>query len=123
VGQARAVSARGVAFDLHRRFLARFIQPGWRVLEVRAGPGRFMIELAALGARVVVSDISAVQLDMNRRKVEEAGHEPSVQERRLADVRDLSAFAVDSFDGVVAYGGRSPIRSSKPIPPSPNAGG
>jgi SAM-dependent methyltransferase len=94
-----------VAFELHRRFLARFIQPGWRVLEVGAGPGRFTIELAALGARVVVSDISAVQVDLNRRKVEEAGREPSVEERRLADVRDLSAFAADSFDGVVAYGG------------------
>lgn len=38
-----------VAFELHRRFLARFIRPGWRVPEVGAGPGRFTIELAALG--------------------------------------------------------------------------
>jgi hypothetical protein len=33
-------SAR-VSLELHRRFLARFIRPGWRVLEIGAGPGRF----------------------------------------------------------------------------------
>ena len=48
-----------VALELHRRFLARFIRPGWRVLEIGAGPGRFTIELAALDAAVVVSDVSA----------------------------------------------------------------
>jgi SAM-dependent methyltransferase len=94
-----------VAFELHRRFLIRFIQPGWRVLEVGAGPGRFTIELATLGASAVVSDISAVQLELNRAKVARAGHEPAVEDRRLADIRDLSAFADGSFDGVVAYGG------------------
>jgi SAM-dependent methyltransferase len=94
-----------VAFELHRRFLARFIQPGWRVLEAGAGPGRFTIELAALGASVVVADISEVQLELNRTKVAEAGHEPAVEDRQLADIRDLSAFADGSFDGVVAYGG------------------
>ena len=36
----QAPSAR-VALELHRRFLARFIRPGSRVLEIGAGPGRF----------------------------------------------------------------------------------
>lgn len=61
----QAPSAR-VALELHRRFLARFIRPGSRVLEIGAGPGRFTVELAALGASVVVSDISAVQLELDR---------------------------------------------------------
>jgi len=30
-----------VSFAVHRRFLARFVRPGHRVLEVGAGPGRF----------------------------------------------------------------------------------
>jgi SAM-dependent methyltransferase len=94
-----------VAFELHRRFLSRFIQPGWRVLEVGAGPGRFTIELATLGAKVVVSDISEVQLDLNAAKVQRAGQETAVEERLLLDIRDLSAFANGTFDGVVAFGG------------------
>jgi SAM-dependent methyltransferase len=97
--------AEQVALEVHRRFLARFIQPGWRVLEIGAGPGRFTIELGRLGATVVVTDISAVQLDLNRGKVQAAGHEQAVEQRRPLDVRDLSDFADGSFDCVVAYGG------------------
>src|SRR5215472_6299994 len=51
-----------VALELHRRFLRRFVQPGWRVLEVGAGPGRFTVELARAGTSVVVSDISGFPL-------------------------------------------------------------
>lgn len=58
-----------------------------------------------LGARVVVSDISSVQLDFNRRKVAESGLSSAVEDRRIVDVRDLAAFADGSFDATVAYGG------------------
>jgi SAM-dependent methyltransferase len=94
-----------VAFELHRRFLARHVRPGWRVLEIGAGPGRFTIELAVIGATVVVADLSQVQLDLNRDRVAAAGHDGAVAERRLADIRDLSAFPDGAFDAVVAYGG------------------
>lgn len=100
----RSPAAR-VGLELHRRFLHRFVQPGWRVLEVGAGPGRFTVELAQAGAAVVVSDISAVQLELNREQVAAAGCEDAVQSRRLLDVRDLSAFADGAFDCVVVYGG------------------
>jgi ubiquinone/menaquinone biosynthesis C-methylase UbiE len=100
----QSASAR-VSLELHRRFLARFIRPGSRVLEIGAGPGRFTAELAALGASVVVSDISAVQLELNRENVLAAGCGHYVEDRLLLDVRDLSAFTDAAFDGVVAYGG------------------
>lgn len=50
----RPVNGR-VSLKVHRRFLRRFVEPGWRVLEVVAGPGRFTFELAAIGARIVVT--------------------------------------------------------------------
>jgi ubiquinone/menaquinone biosynthesis C-methylase UbiE len=90
---------------VHIRELRRFAKEGDRVLEVGAGPGRFTIELAKLGADVVVADISPRQLELNRERVEESGLEQRVTERVLADVTDLSAFADDSFDVVVCYGG------------------
>ena len=78
-----------VSFELHRRMLAEFVRPGDRVLEIGAGPGRFTIELARLGARVTVTDISPVQLALNERHVREAGCEESVERASELDVRDV----------------------------------
>ena len=92
-------------FGVHAHYLRRFVRPGDRVLDIGAGPGRFTIELARLGAEVVVADVSPGQLELNREKVAAAGLEERVRERVVADVTDLSAFADQSFDGVVCYGG------------------
>jgi SAM-dependent methyltransferase len=92
-------------FGVHAHYLRRFVNAGDRVLDVGAGPGRFTIELARLGAEIVVADVSPGQLALNREKVADAGLEGSVLERVLADVTDLSAFADASFDAAVCYGG------------------
>ncbi len=94
-----------VSFEVHRRFLAHFVRPGMRVLEIGSGPGRFTIELARLGARVVVTDISPVQLELNERYVSDAGCGAAVERWELADVCDLSRYRDAEFDAVVAYGG------------------
>jgi len=94
-----------VSLEIHQRFLAENIQPGFRVLEIGAGPGRFTISLAELGARVVVTDLSPVQLDLNREYVSEADAEGAVEDRYLLDIKDTSRFADQEFDAVVAYGG------------------
>ncbi|HEX8771144.1 MAG TPA: class I SAM-dependent methyltransferase [Acidimicrobiales bacterium] len=94
-----------VSLEMHRRFLRRWVLPGKRVLEVGAGPGRFTIELARLGCRVVASDISGVQLDLNKRHVADASLSDQVESWRCLDVRDMSELATWSFDAVVAYGG------------------
>ena len=94
-----------VSLEVHRRFLARFVHPGMRVLEVGAGPGRFTIELARARARVVVTDLSPVQLELNERYVRAAGCEAAVERRELADVCELSRYASGEFDAVLAYGG------------------
>jgi SAM-dependent methyltransferase len=97
--------ANRVNLHLHLWHLRQFIRPDDHVLDVGAGPGRFTIELARLGARVTVGDISPVQLELNRRKVQDAGCEASVVERILMDVTDLSALPSDRFDAVVCFGG------------------
>jgi SAM-dependent methyltransferase len=93
------------SFHVHRRLLEQFVSAGDEVLEVGAGPGRFTIELARLGARVTVGDASRVQLELNDRKVREAGFDASVVERKLLDIVDLKEFSTGQFDAVVAYGG------------------
>src|SRR5215467_3862454 len=64
-----------VSFEVHRRFLAPYLTKNQRVLEVGAGPGRFTTVLAEHGARVVVTDISPVQLHLNEANVAAAGFE------------------------------------------------
>jgi len=100
----RTVADR-VSLALHRRYLARFIQPGDHVLEIGAGPGRFTIELARLGARITVADISAAQIELNRGKVKAAGLDEAVVERAVVDIVDLGRYGNAAFDATVSYGG------------------
>ena len=88
----------------HVHYLRRYVGPGDRVLDAGCGPGRFTIELARIGARVVAADISPGQLDLHRRYVAAAGAEDAVEARVVADVVSLP-FADDEFDVTVCYGG------------------
>ena len=105
MGSARRAPFHRVAFHLHRHYLTKFIRIGDRVLEAGAASGRFTVELARLGATVVVTDISPGQLELNVTNIAEAGLESAVESRALADIVDLSAYADGEFDAVVCYGG------------------
>jgi SAM-dependent methyltransferase len=94
-----------VAFEVHRRFLARYLQSGQHVLEIGAGPGRFTFVLAELGVTIDVTDFSEVQLDLNRAHLDGSDAERAVMSRSILDICDASRFADASFDAVVAYGG------------------
>lgn len=94
-----------VAFEVHRRFLRRFVEPGMTVLEVGAGPGRFTGELAAIGARVEVTDISAAQVEANRNRAHERGYADAVIRWSTLDVRATEGYVDGQFDAVVAFGG------------------
>jgi SAM-dependent methyltransferase len=89
---------------IHLHYLRRFVRGGDRVLDVGAGPGRFTIELARIGASVVVADISPGQLELNRAKVAEAGVDGAVEDRVVADLLALP-FDDASFDATVCFGG------------------
>jgi ubiquinone/menaquinone biosynthesis C-methylase UbiE len=92
------------SLDVHLEYLRRYVSAGDRVLDVGAGPGRFTIELAQLGATIVVADVSPGQLEFNRLKLADAGLDAAVSDRVLADVVDLP-FDDASFDAAVCYGG------------------
>lgn len=100
-----ATVAGRVSFEVHRRLLGEYLRPGWRVLEVGAGPGRFTRVLADLGATVVVSDISPVQLRLNADHLTGTPAEAAVEARVLLDVADTARYPAGEFDAVVAYGG------------------
>ncbi len=94
-----------IKLDLHLRCLRKYVPAGGRVLEIGAGPGRFTEALAELGCRIVVNDLSPVQLKHNRQRAAERGYAPAVEQWLLADMCDLSALRGETFDAVVAFGG------------------
>ena len=97
--------AARTGFEIHCRYLRENVRDGDHVLDVGAGPGRFTIELARLGARVSVGDVSEVQLRLNEERVQAAGYDDAVVSRLKLDVCDLSMFADGEFDVVVCFGG------------------
>ena len=94
-----------VKLHVHAEALRRHVAPGAQVLEIGAGAGRFTQVLAALGASVVVADLSPVQLELNRRHATEEGFAGAVRDWLRLDVCDLSPLGPARFDAVVCYGG------------------
>ncbi len=90
---------------VHLDMITEFVRAGDLVLDAGAGPGRFTVELARLGARVHVGDLSPGQLAAHRRRVAEAGCEDAVTAREVLDICDLSHLPDGRFDVVVCLGG------------------
>lgn len=101
----RFEDGRTPGLDVYLEYLRRYVSAGDRVLDIGAGPGRFTIELARIGADIVVADLSPGQLELNRRYVAASGFEGRVLDRVVADVADLSRWETGAFDVAVCYGG------------------
>jgi SAM-dependent methyltransferase len=93
------------SLETHTRLLEQFIHAGDLVLDAGAGPGRFSIELARLGAQIVAFDLSPGQLELHREHLTAAGLEEHMRKRIVGDILDLSQFPDGSFDATVCYGG------------------
>lgn len=68
---------------------------GKTVLCLACGGGQQSVAFALLGARVTVFDLSAEQLERDRKAAEHYGLDVEI---RQGDMRDLSAFEPESFD-------------------------
>jgi len=95
-----------VKFEVHLRYLRKYLAAGDRILEIGAGPGRFTQELAKISPRIVVADISPVQLELNRQNAHTLGYAGSIEQWIECDICDLRpCFDHGEFDAVVCYGG------------------
>ncbi|HEY8470040.1 MAG TPA: class I SAM-dependent methyltransferase [Longimicrobiales bacterium] len=102
MGPARpAVPARGAGehAPAHPEVL-----PSGRVCDIGAGPGRYALELARLGYRVSLVDLSEASLAHARRAVDAAGL--AAEAFVVGDARDLSAFGDATFDAALLLGPR-----------------
>lgn len=94
-----------IKLHIHNHYLRSYIAPGSRVLEIGAGPGRFTQTLHSLGCRVLVTDLSEVQLALNRQKAQELGFAAAVENWLPLDVCEMEVIDSATFDAVVCYGG------------------
>jgi SAM-dependent methyltransferase len=94
-----------VSLHVHAHYLRQYVPRGARVLEIGAGAGRFTQVLVEVGARVVVADISTVQLDLNRHHAAEYGYAHGIEAWHQVDACKMDHLPNEAFDCVVAYGG------------------
>lgn len=80
------------------------LPPAARVLDLGGGPGRYSIEFARRGHRVVLADLSPELLEAARRRISEAGVTSQIESIDEVDARDLGRYPDARFDAVVAFG-------------------
>jgi SAM-dependent methyltransferase len=90
---------------IHEDFIKRYIQPGDRVLDAGAGPGRFSVVAARAGAIVTVLDISDKQVELAKQKIAETKLTKNIDKFIVGDICDLSTFPDKTFDLTICFGG------------------
>lgn len=90
---------------VHLDVLRQHITADMDVLEIGAGTGIYTKELVNMSRRLVVADLSKVQLDLNQEHMRELGVVDLVYEYRVLDLVDLSEIDDSYFDAIVCVGG------------------
>ncbi|MFN2233261.1 MAG: class I SAM-dependent methyltransferase [Anaerolineales bacterium] len=94
-----------ISLYIHTQTLKEYVQPNWSILEIGAGAGRFTQVLAQLKTKILVGDISQVQLDLNKAHAQQFNFADSVESWQQVDICDMGQFEAEQFECVVAYGG------------------
>ncbi len=92
-------------FHNHLDALRTHIKTTDSVLELGAGAGQFTKELVPLCGTLLTSDLSPVQLESNRRKMDELGLSQKMSGFHILDITDLGEVPGAPFDAVVCTGG------------------
>lgn len=84
--------------------LSEYLPHRSRVLDLGGGPGRYAMELANFGHRIVLADLSKRLLTNARSTFAEAGIEGQIDGIDEVDACDLGRYEDQEFDAVVAFG-------------------
>jgi len=93
-----------IIFIQHMDFIHEYIKSGMSILDAGCGAGRYSVELAKMGCKVTLFDISDEQLKIAKDKMNEFQLNDNVSEYVQGDIADLSSFSDNTFDMVVCYG-------------------
>jgi 2-polyprenyl-3-methyl-5-hydroxy-6-metoxy-1,4-benzoquinol methylase len=88
-------------FEINKRYIDRYVKPGFRVLDVGGGPGRYSLHLASRGAEVTLYDLSNENIRFTKKKAAETGlHIGAV----CGDARFLNENVEGMFDAILLMG-------------------
>lgn len=90
-----------VEFELNKRFLARYIKPGDRVLDCGGGPGRYSLWLSEMGCDVTLFDLAEENVKFGLAKADELGLKLS---GIAGDARKVRELVDGEFDHVLLMG-------------------
>lgn len=90
-------------YELTWCYLDRYLPPQGSILEIGAATGRYTLELARRGYAVTAVDLSATQIELNRKRLADEGLQAKVS-LVLADARNLSQLSETGFDTVLVMG-------------------
>src|SRR5204863_7793335 len=97
--------AGALEFSRTMQILHAHLASSSRILDLGGGPGRYAIELAKRGHRVVLADLSPELLEQARARIaslpDVRGRIDSVDE---VSAEDLGRYADESFEAVAAFG-------------------
>jgi len=92
-------------FETTFRFLKKHLPSKGVILDAGGGPGRYTIELAKLGYKVVLLDLVKENLEIARQQIQKSGVGKRVKGVVDGSITDLSRFKKNSFDAVLCLGG------------------
>ncbi len=85
--------------------LQRYLPKGGLILDAGGGPGRYTIELAKKGYKVILLDTTQANLDFAKKRIRHEGVEKNVLDVIKGRIEDLSMFEDKKFDAVLCLGG------------------
>jgi SAM-dependent methyltransferase len=92
-------------FETTLHYLGKYLPPGGLVLDAGGGPGRYTLELARRGYRMVLLDLVPENLAFAWRQIRRARLSSQVQQQAEGSITDLSMFEEGTFDAVLCTGG------------------
>lgn len=92
-----------IEYMITHHCLERHLPSGGRILDIGCGPGRYAVDLARKGYRVVMFDLVRDMLELGRTQVAKAGLEKQIGIPVEGDMSALP-YASNQFDAVISLG-------------------
>lgn len=91
-------------FQVNLHYIRSNLPIGGHILDNGAGPGKYAMQLAKLGYRVTLSDLTPRLVEVAKSKAEELGLKEHFADFLVQDARQLSQLASSQFDASLMLG-------------------